>query len=168
MLPIRHILCPTDFSPPSVYAFGVAEALAHDYGARLTLVHVAFPPPAFVAADIPVPTHPDYEKEHLLHLQDQLEGLSSKHPMVAIERRLEEGDAATEILALAESAEVDLVMGTHGRSGFSRLLMGSVAESVSRKASMPVLLVKAPRQEVKAPQAVTMEEKIREPVSVPN
>jgi nucleotide-binding universal stress UspA family protein len=62
-----------------------------------------------------------------------------------VERRLVIGDPALEILDEAQESKVDLiVMGTHGRSGLGRLLMGSVAESVVRKAACPVLTVKAP------------------------
>jgi universal stress protein A len=62
---------------------------------------------------------------------------------------LTEGDAATEILRMAReiSAEI-IVLGTHGRTGLSRLLMGSVAEDVSRKAIRPVLTVKHPFPEI--------------------
>jgi nucleotide-binding universal stress UspA family protein len=66
---------------------------------------------------------------------------------VQCERRLLMGDPATEIVALAEEENVDLiVMGTHGRTGIKRLLMGSVAEAVVRRASCPVFTYKQPRQ----------------------
>ena len=58
---------------------------------------------------------------------------------------LKEGDAGTEILRTAKEISSDIiVMGSHGRTGLSRLLMGSVAEAVSRKAHCPVLTVKHP------------------------
>ena len=64
---------------------------------------------------------------------------------VPVERRLLAGDPADAIIRLAESEHIDLiVMGTHGRRGLSRLLMGSVAESVVRVAPCPVLTVKQP------------------------
>jgi hypothetical protein len=67
------------------------------------------------------------------------------HADARAERRLEEGDAVTEILRVAEEAPADLiVLGTHGRTGLARLLMGSVAEQVVRRAPCPVLTVKAP------------------------
>jgi nucleotide-binding universal stress UspA family protein len=63
----------------------------------------------------------------------------------AVERNLQVGDAAEEIVRLAGKANCDLiVMGTHGRSGLGRLLMGSVAEKVLRKAPCPVVTVKQP------------------------
>jgi len=64
---------------------------------------------------------------------------------VRAERRLAEGDAVEETLRVAQEANADLiVMGTHGWTGLGRLLMGSVAEQVVRRASCPVLTVKAP------------------------
>jgi nucleotide-binding universal stress UspA family protein len=74
-----------------------------------------------------------------------LRQLQPSDPALHVEYRLEEGFAATEILRLAEEAKADLiVMGTHGRTGLSRLVLGSVAEQVVRKARCPVLTVKAP------------------------
>ena len=55
-----------------------------------------------------------------------------------------EGDPASEIARLAEKTDL-IVMGTHGRTGFSRMLMGSVAEAVQRRAACPVLTVKVPQ-----------------------
>jgi nucleotide-binding universal stress UspA family protein len=64
---------------------------------------------------------------------------------VPVERRLLAGDPADAIIRLAESENIDLiVMGTHGRRGLSRLLMGSGAEAVVRAAPCPVLTVKQP------------------------
>jgi nucleotide-binding universal stress UspA family protein len=66
-------------------------------------------------------------------------------PSVLVERRLEEGDPIGEILRAAAEVPCDLiVMGTHGRTGLARLLMGSVAEEVVRKAPCPVVTVKTP------------------------
>jgi nucleotide-binding universal stress UspA family protein len=66
-------------------------------------------------------------------------------PEVQVERRLEQGDAATEIVRVAQETHCDLiVIGTHGRTGLSRVLMGSVAEKVLRQAPCPVLAVKTP------------------------
>jgi nucleotide-binding universal stress UspA family protein len=66
-------------------------------------------------------------------------------PAVKIEHRLAEGDPAREILRVARETGCDLiVMGTHGWTGLGRLLMGSVAEQVVRKATCPVLTVKTP------------------------
>lgn len=146
MLRIRHILHPTDFSETSAHAFRVAAALAHDYGARLTVAHVAPPPPLMIAGEIPVVPVPIDTTEYLRDLTHQLAAIQSGHKDVGLEHKLVEGDPAREVLALVDTLEADLiVMGTHGRTGLARLLMGSVAEQISRKAAVPVLLIKDPR-----------------------
>jgi len=74
----------------------------------------------------------------LAHIQSIIKG-------VDFEQRILKGDPAHEIIRLAEREKIDLiVMGTHGRRGLSRLLMGSVAEWVMRRANCPVLTVRLP------------------------
>jgi nucleotide-binding universal stress UspA family protein len=141
MLAVRTILHPTDFSGPSRSALGLAWALARDYGARLIVVHVVAPP-VVVSAEGVAPLNPD---EFRAAAREELGRLAVPCADVPVERRLEEGDAAAEILRAARESNADLiVMGTHGRTGLSRLLMGSVAEQVVRRASCPVLTVKTP------------------------
>jgi nucleotide-binding universal stress UspA family protein len=130
----------------SGHAFDVAATLAHDYGARLTVAHVASPPPVAMGAEMPVLAPTVNTKEYLRALTDALGAIQTGYKDVVLDRTLVEGDPATEILALADSLEADfIVMGTHGRTGLGRLLMGSVAEQVSRKAAVPVLLIKNPQ-----------------------
>jgi nucleotide-binding universal stress UspA family protein len=140
MLPIHKVLHPTDFSEHSRHAFRLACALAHDYSAGLVLLHVHSPFVAYgdgLVAAIP----PDYTEE----LRAQLNKLDPHDPKVVVERRLIEGAPALEILRVARESDCDvIVMGTHGRTGLGRLLMGSVAEEVVRKADCPVLTVKGP------------------------
>ena len=144
MLPIRTILHPTDFSEYSGYAFRLACALARDYGARLVVLHVAAPPVVVYGEGVLPPAPEDYQER----LRGQLQQVVSPDPKVPVEHRLVEGDAVTEILRLAEETKCDLiVMGTHGRTGLGRLLMGSVAEQVVRKAPCPVLTVKTPQRQ---------------------
>jgi nucleotide-binding universal stress UspA family protein len=153
MLPIKTILHPTDFSETSAQAFWVACAAARDYGARVVVTHVVnvqlYGNPAMgpLIAD-PV----DVEDE----LRRELEALRPPDPAVGVEHRLCRGDAATEIVALARELKADLiVMGTHGRSGLGRLVLGSVAEAVLRRAPCPVLTVKAPVPAALPEQPVT-------------
>jgi nucleotide-binding universal stress UspA family protein len=140
MLAIKTILHPTDFSDGSALAFRLACSLARDYGARLIVLHAA-PPPALVYGDAivaPVPVS-DLESLHA-----KLRELRPRHANVAVEHRLIEADPASTILQVTEDAKADvIVMGTHGRTGLSRVLMGSVAEQVVRKAPCPVVTVKA-------------------------
>jgi nucleotide-binding universal stress UspA family protein len=141
MLPVHTILHPTDFSDPSAYALGLACALARDYGARLIALHVAHNPPVFAGEGI-VP--PDTE-EIRAEAEEQLQQLAVPQDDVRMERRLEMGDAPGEILRVATEIGASLiVMGTHGRTGIGRLLMGSVAEQVVRRATCPVVTVTRP------------------------
>jgi len=139
MLPIRTILLPTDFSDGSAAAFRIACSLARDYGATVIVLHVA--PPAIVYTGIvPGPTKEMYQGQ----LKSWLDGQTMPDLRVHLESRMREGDARDEILAAAEEESCDLiVMGSHGRTGLERVLLGSVAEEVLRRASCPVLTVKA-------------------------
>jgi nucleotide-binding universal stress UspA family protein len=136
MLRIRTIIHPTDFSEPSQYALRLACSLASDAGARLLLLHV-------------VPTSLAAEKRGFgEELGEELNRMKMPKTHLPVERRLEEGDPVTRILGIAEEESCDLiVMGTHGRTGLGRILMGSVAEQVMRKATCPVLTVKMPEGE---------------------
>jgi nucleotide-binding universal stress UspA family protein len=151
MFPIHTILHPTDFSDYSTAALRMAEALARDYGARLVVLHV-MPPPPVVAGEMGayIP-----ELEDPTALWDRLNALQPEGS-ICVERFLVKGEPATEIVNMARGEKADLlVMGTHGRSGLGRLLMGSVAEWVMRKAPCPVLTVKMPvgaAREAAAPQ----------------
>jgi nucleotide-binding universal stress UspA family protein len=139
MLPIRTILHPTDFSAESHSAFEVASSLARDYKAKLLLLHVVPPPRVYAPDGIAVP----FPVEEPANARANLDQLKPADATIAVEREVREGDAATEILKFAEEKQVDLiVMGTHGTSGLTRLLVGSVAESVLRKAPCPVLTVR--------------------------
>jgi len=142
MLTFKTILHPTDFSERSALAMRLAGSLARDHGARLIVVHVAVPPPAIAVEGMALPP-PALD---LKLLRAQLQQVRPEDAKVPVEHRLVEGDAAAEILRLAGEMNCDLiVMGTHGRTWLSRMLMGSVAEQVVRKASCPVLTVKAQR-----------------------
>ena len=78
-------------------------------------------------------------------LRDKLDELKPGQDNVPVDHYLAHGDPASEILRLAQDAKADvIVMGTHGRTGLPRLLMGSVAEQVVRKAPCPVVTVKSP------------------------
>ncbi len=152
MLSIQTIIHPTDFSERSKYAFRVACSLAKDRGAGLIVLHVVPPPQSVGYYDMPItpPLSPDYREQ----LEDQLRQFKSADPELRVECRLEEGFAADEILHVARETKADLiVMGTHGRTGLGRLLMGSVAEQVVRKAPCAVLTVKAPVADTESAEA---------------
>jgi len=153
MSSIQTIVHPTDFSDNSDYAFRTACSLAKDHQACLVLFHVV---PPLVAPIMPEPA-PDP-----MVSADSQECLRRWHfiwpeppdPSVRIEHRVAEGIASKEILRMAQTLKCDLiVMGTHGRTGLDRLLTGSVAEEVLRKASCPVLVVRMPPPQASVPRA---------------
>ena len=124
-MPIRHVMLATDFSPAADAAAEVARGLAAEVKARLHIVHV-----------VPPLTEPSYEAERL-----EREVARLGVPAEAVLRR---GRAATELLAYASEHGIDLiVVGSHGRTGFSHALLGSVAEQVVRLAPCLVLSVPA-------------------------
>ncbi len=141
MLDVRVILHPTDFSEHSSYAFHLACSLARDYQARLVLLHVVEPPPVAYMDGLVLPI-PRIDHGPTL---EKLQVLKPSDPQIVVERRLVEGAPAEEILSVARDVGADLVvLGTHGRTGLGRLLMGSVAERVIHKATCPVLTVRSP------------------------
>jgi nucleotide-binding universal stress UspA family protein len=150
MLPIHTILHPTDFSDRSWYAFQLACALARDYHARVILLHVIHPPIVAYGEGV-IPPDP----ESLVREADErLSELLARCDGVAVEKHVEEGDAREMILSYADECRADLiVMGTHGRTGVRRMLMGSVAEQVERRAACPVLMVSGPFPAAAAPEA---------------
>ncbi len=140
MLKIRTILHATDFSPPADNAFQLACSLARDHGAKLVVLHVVSPA---VPADF-LPPRPR-PKSYRQMLRQQLRLVKPSEGEIELKHQLVEGDPATEILRVATELDCDLiVLGTHGRTGLERLVMGSVAEAVVRKAMCPVLTVRTP------------------------
>jgi nucleotide-binding universal stress UspA family protein len=141
---VRKILYATDFSPYSNQAYFHAIALAEGHGASLAIVHVfsaaSLRPVVIDGAVSPVVSFNPEEREYW---RGQLEQIRPVNPNIAIQHVLLEGDPAEEIINYAAEASIDLiVMGTHGRTGLERLLMGSVAEKVLRGAPCSVLVVK--------------------------
>ena len=139
MLPLATILHPTDFSEHSEFAFRVASSLARDYNARLILLHV-IPPPMVIYAGgaVPAETWPSVEE-----VKESLRNMEGRTHHVRVESQVMEGDPVDMILRAAEETHSDvIVMGTHGRTALARLLLGSVAEAVIRKAPCPVLTAK--------------------------
>jgi len=141
MLRIATILHPTDFSDRSGYALQLACALARDHGARIVILKVV-PQPTVVYGEGIIPPEPDLL---IAEAEEHLRNLVVPDANIPIERVSREGDPATEILRLAREINANLIaLGTHGRTGLERLLMGSVAEQVMRQATCPVLTVKGP------------------------
>jgi nucleotide-binding universal stress UspA family protein len=130
MIRVTRILYPTDFSSYSNQAYFHAVGLAESYGASLTVVYV----------------HTPGSPGDKGHWQSQLEQVRPANPKIAVSHVLLEGDPAAEIARFAADAGIDvIVIGTHGRTGVDRLVMGSVAERVMREAPCSVLVVKLPK-----------------------
>jgi universal stress protein A len=145
MWPIRSILVATDLSEPSERVLELAAALARDRGARLVVLHMAEPPPFVRPGEMArvLQQAGGYRQE----LEDRLRRFRPAGLEGRIDYRVEEGTAADAILRLAEVTPCDLVvLGTHGRTGLGRLLLGSVAEQVLRRAVCPVLTVRLAAQ----------------------
>ncbi len=132
MLHIKKILYPTDFSSHSNQAYFHALALAEKHGASLAIVYVYSPSAG--------------DGEDRQYWREQLEQIRPVNPQIPVQHVFLEGDPAKQIVRYATDGAVDLiVMGTHGRTGLERLLMGSVAEKVMRDAPCSVLVVKLPK-----------------------
>jgi len=142
MMPPKIIVASTDFSELSRHAVEYAADLAAVLGAKLVLVHVYQMPPMLlpgasgVVAELAVRI-PREAEEMLVAQAKRLE-----RPSLEVRSVLKEGDPRDGILHVAEAEHADLlVMGTHGRRGLSRALIGSVAEAALRTAPCPVLTV---------------------------
>jgi universal stress protein A len=147
MLPVRKILCPTDFSEPSLHALQQACELAAHFSAEVHLLHVLplsppFPTDLLVVA---VQVESDAEREtRAAHLLQQI--IKERVPgNVKATYSVKMGYAANEIAAAAEEGDIDmLVISTHGLTGWRHLAFGSVAETIVRLSHRPVLTIHAP------------------------
>ena len=131
-----RILVPTDFSAPSEAALAYGQKMADQFDGALHLLHIAENPfLRAVSGD-----RRSREEAAARWLQDRLTETDRRRGAVTIVEQSDE--PASEILRYAKSNDIDLiVMGTHGRTGLARAALGSVAETVVRAASCPVLTV---------------------------
>lgn len=144
---IRSILCPTDFSEFSRRALEHAVTVARWYGAELTVIHV-YPFMAVLGGDAPyIPSGLPLDATTRARFLSDLEAAAEPARAAGVKSTLLllEGDPSEEILRRARTAPTDLiVMGTHGRRGFDRWILGSVAGRVVHKARCAVLTVPQP------------------------
>lgn len=139
---LDSILLPTDFSPHSEAALEIATILARDTNAKLILLHVDPPvlPGGATGAALAYETLPPSTDE----LKQRLAELQPSDPRVPCERHVISGTPAKTIEKFARDHDISMiVMGTHGRRGLTRILMGSVAEAVVRRAPCPVATVRS-------------------------
>jgi nucleotide-binding universal stress UspA family protein len=145
---LQKILVPVDFSESSRAALDYAAMFAARFGAEVTVLHVVEPVPLavpFAVGPMPDPGSLTMSMEMENSAKEGLERfLAPPAPELNAQRKVTMGPPAEEILRIAEGDGVDLVvMGTHGRRGLARLLMGSVASEVVKRASCPVMTVRS-------------------------
>ena len=141
---IKTILCPIDFSEISAKALEYAFFLASHHQAELLLLHVVDHIHEFEHYQILVFTPTELVEKMKKQAYEELNKLTEQiKKTIKVETVVREGKAFVEIVQEAKEKDMDLiVMGSHGRTGISHMLMGSVAEKVVRKANCPVLIVR--------------------------
>lgn len=155
MVKIKRILFCHDFSETADFAFPYAVSMAEKFSAQLYIIHVVeevfqhWMEP-FLAGDSMVKIFEEIDKKAKEQLEDICKSMAAKlkeyYPIIA------KGIPFWEILHTADEKEIDLIiMGTHGRTGLGRVLFGSVAQRVVRKAKCSVLTMRMPVKESEKP-----------------
>jgi nucleotide-binding universal stress UspA family protein len=148
MLPIEKILWPTDFSEASYEALPIVKEFASRFSAEIVVAHVVTPVPAlgtFAMANLP-----RIEEEVAMEAKRSLDDVvrSKIGEGFQVCPRIQKGDAAQEIVHLAEDEKANIIIiATHGTSGFKHMLFGSVTEKVIRLTQCPVLVIRTPADE---------------------
>ena len=138
----KSLFVPVDFDPASQRAVEVAKELAPVLGAEVVLLHIC-QPPVVSYPEVPPLLVASLYKDVSKAAKRALDDLAVKEG--GLRSILREGDPAVEIVRLIEELHPAMVvMGTHGRTGLRRLLLGSVTEHVIRHSPVPVLTVHAP------------------------
>ena len=160
MIALKKILVATDFSPASDAALSYGRELARSFGSTLTVVHVV---EDIAARSLGIDggmllTEPDVQRQFEVDARTEIDAAISSADRVDLKATgviLRSSAPAAAIVSCAHERGIDLiVMGTHGRSGFAHLLMGSVSERVVQTAPCPVLTVRHPEHEFVLPDAL--------------
>jgi len=149
LFPFTHILCPTDFSEPSLRALELAVAMAQRHEVSLTLLHVADEIPRMAVSPTGTPGFDvvGVQRQGLIDeakkkLKKFAEERIAQDVRSRVSLHVEVGLAPLLVAHIADELAVDvIVMGTHGRTGWRRFLAGSVTEGVLHEARCPVLVV---------------------------
>jgi nucleotide-binding universal stress UspA family protein len=150
MLPISSILWPSDGEKPSFMALKAAVEIAREFNARLYALRVVNQVPplvlgtAYVPMDIKAFDVPSYQQELVKTAEADLSQAVKGNvpPEIEVVVNVEVGFPAEVINDFAQKNNIDLIiMATHGRKGFSRLMIGSVAEKTIRHSSIPILVL---------------------------
>lgn len=148
---IRRILVPVDFSEGSRAALDAAVLISRAFGAEIDVLHV-WEPPAYIPIDTALATIGTGPPQTIAEIARAEAGREMADLLARLEHsgdlaaqsHIEAGNPVDVVVELAGETPHDLiVMGTHGRTGFSRLVMGSIAEQIVRRAPCPVLTVRA-------------------------
>ena len=159
MIALKNILVATDFSPASDAAITYGRELARSFGSTLTIVHVVDDiPHSFGIDGGAFASEPDVQRQFEVDARTAIDAAISatdRADLTATGLILRSSAPAAAIVTCAHERGVNLiVMGTHGRSGFAHLLMGSVSERVVQTAPCPVLTVRHPEHEFVLPDAL--------------
>lgn len=144
----RRILWPTDFSALSKAGLPHALHLASGARAELVVLHVLTRPVMYAAPEIPGSLWGDLLEKNRASAKQEIRQIAAelKASKIRVHTVLADGVAFDQILRVARRLRCDLiVIATHGRTGLSHVLMGSVAENVVRRAPCPVLTVRPPK-----------------------
>jgi len=144
----RRILWPTDFSGTAKAALPYAVEMAANAGAELVLLHVLTPPVAYAGPEIPGALWGELQQRNRAAAREEIRKIAAelKDAKIRVHTVLADGVPFDQILRVAKRLRCDLiVIATHGRTGLSHVLMGSVAENVIRRAPCPVLTVRPPK-----------------------
>jgi len=147
MFPVNKILCPIDFSEHSLEALDNAVEMAQNLSSELVLTHIISPIPVR-----PTPTQPSefdvsgYRDTLEENSEENMDSVIKKHipDNVKVKKVIRSGMPAQEIDDIAEEENIDLlIISTHGRTGLSHVIFGSVAEKIIRHAPCPVLTIRS-------------------------
>jgi universal stress protein A len=138
---VKRIIFPTDFSPTGNEAMKMVVPIARRSNARVFVVHVDESPLAVDAGHV-------YFGEMDHAMQERMTAVTPDCKSIFFEYRFLTGDPAEKIVEFSKEVDADLIiMGTHGRTGLERVLLGSVAEGVVRSATCSVLTYKHSQKE---------------------
>jgi nucleotide-binding universal stress UspA family protein len=151
MLPLKKILCPTDFSDPSNEALKIANELGSHFSSEVILLHVVQP----MRSSVTTEPHTGfdmfaYQESIKESAQKALQNVKRKKlaKVEKVRSMIIEGEPAEEIIKVAADEKANLiVIATHGRSGWKRFVFGSVAEKVIRLSTCAVLTIRAPQED---------------------
>jgi nucleotide-binding universal stress UspA family protein len=146
MIEVNKVLVAVDFSKESQLAAKFAVSIAHEYKAKLYVIHVVTPLPSSLGAE--VPDFDSFQRQYIERFGEDLKRVIPEKikRIIEVEEILEVGEPYHMIVEKAKELDVDIiVLATHGRTGISHILLGSVAERVIRHAPCPVFAIRNPK-----------------------